>query len=327
MKNVNLPYLYKRFLEGESTPDELQQLFEHFGTAREVELRSLVRAELQNDLTGTIPDSDRNLKLQQLYKGISNRIDDLPKERGLIRTWRIAASIAATLVIVSGYYLLHRSQSAELKTVYAAYGKRIEIQLPDSSKVWLNSGSTIQYPVAFNSTNRTITIKDGEAYFEVVHDVHKPFIVHAGNVDVNVLGTSFEISAFEKEKEIKVTVATGKVGVLQPTINEPAHFLVPGQRAIIVKATHHIRTVKVDPADVAAWRNDRLIFEDEPITEAIRILERTYNVHISIENQNLLNERVTMRLNHQPLSNVLTAMSFANHFTFNQINEESVIVK
>jgi ferric-dicitrate binding protein FerR (iron transport regulator) len=327
LKNVDLPYLYQRFLEGESTEDELQLLFHHFGTSSEDDLRLLIRAELANDQTEINHDWEHDAKMQHLYQGITRRIDRLPDHHKVVRIWRIAASIAATLVIVSGYFLLHHSQTADLKTVYAAYGKRIEVLLPDSSKVWLNSGSTLQYPVAFNSANRTISLKDGEAYFEVIHDARKPFIVHAGGVDVNVLGTSFEISAFAKDKETKVTVSTGKVGVLQPTVNTPANFLLPGEREIINRITHQIQTVKVDLSDIAAWRNDRLIFDDEPIAEAMRTLERKYNVHIEIQNTHLLIEKISMRLNNQPLTDILTAISFANHFNYEKINDQLIVIK
>ena len=328
LKNAdNLPYLFQRFLDGESTKDELQLLFDHFNILDESELRTLIRYELENGSQSALPNESRENRLQVLYEGIANRIDVLPERKEPVRLWQFAAAIAAMLIIVTGFYWSYTNRQVKYETVYAAYGKRMEVQLPDSSEVWLNSGSTIQYPSKFSSANRTVILKDGEAFFQVVHDAHKPFIVHSGSIEVSVIGTSFEISAFEKEKAVKVTVATGKVGVLQPAINDPAHFLLPGQRAIINTVTHQIQTIKVDPADVAAWRNDRLIFEDEPIAEVLRTLERTYNIHISIENKNLLNERVSMRLNHQPLSNVLTAMSFANHFTFKQINEESVIVK
>jgi transmembrane sensor len=328
LKNAdNLPYLFQRYIDGRCTPDELQSLFQYFDSSDELELRELIREELENTRDNVADPKDRRLKLGQLFEGVSDRISHTTSRTIQLRPWLIAASIAATLFLVAGYFIYNINKPVTMETAFAPYGKRIEVRLPDGSKVWLNSGSTLQYPKSFNATDRTATLKDGEAFFEVVHDTHKPFIVHTKNADINVLGTSFEVSAFEKEPETKVTVETGKVGVLLLASNKPASFLLPGDRGTINNVTHEIRFFKIARSEIAAWRTDRLIFEDMPIAEAMRSLERTYNISIKIENTHLLNERVTMRLNLQPLDNVLTAMGFSHHFTFKKINEQLVIVK
>ena len=328
MKNAeNLKHLFERFLEGNSSIEELNQLFDHFKTIDQSQLRELIRDELDREQnTDNGRDSDRKLKLQQLYQGISSRIDNSPKH-GLIRVLRIAASVAAMLVLGYCLYLWSINRPVEIKTVYAAYGKRIEVHLPDSSKVWLNAGSTLQYPVTFKSDIRSVTLKEGEAFFEVIHNAHQPFIVHARSANVSVLGTSFEISAFEKEKETKIAVSTGKVGVQRFASNRNVTFLLPGDEAVINRTTNTIQKVQIDTADIGAWRNGRLIFEDQPIAEVMESLERKYNVHIEIQNAALLSKRVSMRLNNQPIANVLIALSFSKHFNYKIINEQLIIVK
>lgn len=237
-----------------------------------------------------------------------------------------SAAAAVLIAAIGLFFTLFRPVQPRLLTAVVPNGKFITVTLPDSTKVWLNAGTTLQYPEQFKGATRSINLKEGEAYFEVVHSA-KPFIVHAKGTDVNVLGTSFEVVAFTKEWDTRVTVNTGKVGVIQPAVQAEAAFLLPGDRAIINKATHEIKKVHIDPADVAAWRSDRLIFEDQPLAEVLQSLERRYNVHIQIKNERLLSERVTMRLNNQPLDNVLTAISFSNHFSFKKINDQLVIVK
>lgn len=315
---------YQRFLEGKSSEEELRQLFKDFGTTDEATLRVLIKEAFEN--TGTEYTSSQPDKFQGLFQKISDRIDDRPHhKKTFIVNWRIAASIAATLIIAGGYYLWSLSRPVEMKTVTAAYGKRVEVFLPDSSEVWLNSGSTLQYPVIFQGKTRLVTLKEGEAFFVVTHDAHKPFVVQTGKTNVSVLGTSFEIAAFTKEPETLITVSTGKVGVV-PASSAQSTFLLPGERAILDKATNVIRTVKVDMADIAVWRQDRLLFDDQPLATVMASLERKYNVRIEIKNSRLLNEKVTMRLGNQPLDNVLTAISFSNHFTFKKINEQLIIV-
>ena len=324
----NIKLLYQRFLNKSCSKAELQILFDYFDTVDETLLKALIMSELENEQIEMEHDQYRVQKLQQLYAEISGRINVVDEEQKVIkiRTWRIAVAVAAAIFLAIGYVLFTQPKAIELKTVYAAYGKRLEIVLPDSSLVSLNAGSTLQYPVTFGGNSRTITLKEGEAFFQVKHHANKPFVVHTRGTNINVLGTSFEISAFEKEKNIKVTVSLGKVGILQPSINKTATYLLPGDRATINNKTHNIQKSKVDIDDVAAWRNDRLIFEDQPIDEVMRSLERTYNVHIRIDNQKLLHERVSMRLNHQPLNNVLTAISFSNHLTFSKDKNQLISV-
>jgi transmembrane sensor len=328
LKNAdNLPYLFQRYLDGHCTPDELQSLFQYFDSSDELELRELIREELENTRADVADPKDRRLKLGQLFEGVSDRISHTTSRTIQLRPWLIAASIAATLFLVAGYFISNTNKPVKMETVFAPYGKRIEVRLPDSSKAWLNSGTTLMYPVAFNSNTRSVILKDGEAFFEVKHDAHKPFIVHTENANINVVGTSFEVSAYKNDPETKVTVETGKVGLLLPASDTPANFLLPGDRETINNVTHEIRLLKIDRSEVAAWRNNRMIFENLLIAEVIHSLERTYNVKIKIENTHLFNERVTMRLNRQPLDNVLTAMGFSHHFTFKKINEQLVIVK
>lgn len=319
---------FVRYLENRYTAQDLRLIQDHFQqeTDREI-LSRLIAEEFEHTPT------THNKRIDQILDHSDAFITaELKKRKTAQNGWlyrklvfRIAAAAILLLGIGLTYFLLQPAQP-QLLTVSVPYGKRMEVQLPDSSKVWLNSGSTIQYPSKFSSADRTVLLKEGEAFFEVTHDAHKPFIIHSGSVDVSVLGTSFEISAFAKDKETKVTVSTGKVGVLQPTINRHANFLLPGEREIIDRITHQIQTVKVDPSDIAAWRTQQLIFQDEPLLSVLHTLERTYNVHFEIKNKRLIQERITTRFKNQTIDNVLTALSFSNHFTYTKANDQLIIV-
>lgn len=260
---------------------------------------------------------------------LTNRIDQEQKAL-VVPFWRrpmfrAAASVAALLLLVSGYVLWKYSKPIEIRTVYAGYGKQLQVQLPDSSKIWLNAGTTITYPEEFKGSVRSVALKNGEAYFDVVHDSHKPFVVKTGGTNVTVLGTSFEISTFDKEA--KVTVRTGKVGVQLADLKKPPTFVLSGERVIVENASQTIRKTKIALSDIAVWREQRLIFDNQPLAEVMQSLERKYNVHIEIQNTHLLSEKVSMRLNNQPLTDVMTAISFANHFNYTRINEQLIVVK
>jgi transmembrane sensor len=309
----NLTYLFERFLKKECTREELQELFVHFGTADKVALKTLIRRELEKkSLKELVPDPE---KMGQLFREITAQIHY--KEKKAYR-YRLAAALVGALLLVGGYFLLP-SEPARL-VASAARGKLRELRLPDGSKVWLDAGTQINYPAHFTGRSRTVVMTGGAAFFDVVHDARQPFIVRTPTAIVTVLGTSFEVTAIGRTT--RVAVKTGKVGV-QP-IGRVAAFLKAGQAT--VTGTGQPVVLPEPVADIAAWRERKLVFDDQPLGEVMERLEREYDVQIEIQNKALLSERVSMRLDNQPLSDVFNALSFANHFNY-AINGQLIVIK
>jgi transmembrane sensor len=326
-----LKSLFNQYLAGNASPQQVRQLLNYFRLEKESGLLTeLIFQELEKSgqLNGVYA-KEREPVYQRVQQGLNKRIDE--QQLVPVPLWRkpfIRFAVAAMLLMATGLALWKMNQQPPVMlTVSVPFGKMQRITLPDSSKIWLNAGTTIQYPDKFDDNTRRIVLKNGQAFFEIVHDPSKPFIVTTNGADVQVLGTSFEVSSFEHDQEMKVTVSTGKVGVMPATVHQPATFLLPGDRAIINRFNHALVKSHIDTADIAAWRSNRLVFADQMLPEVFASLERKYNVHIQIENERLFNERVTMRLNNQPLDNVLIAISFSNHFTFKKINDQLVIVR
>lgn len=323
---ANIDQLYKKFLAGECLPEELHQLFHHFGTTDETELRGLIRKEFNAEENG---DNRRHqFKLRALYGQIETRISETRSPKRLRLKWTlVAASLTALSVLSISYYLLKRSQPARLRTVYAANGSVLNFRLPDSSEVWLNAGSTLSYPESFKDGERAVSLRNGEAFFNVVRDPGKPFTVQTKETKVRVLGTSFEVNSFDQDKAARITVASGKVGVGLIKAGQKPVFLLAGERAVVDKSTGELKKTRVAAGDIAAWREQRLVFEDQPLPEVLRSLERRYKVQIQLQNGKLSDRKVTMRLNNQPLDDVLGAMGFSYHFTYQKINEQLVVVE
>src|SRR5690606_36092602 len=118
----------------------------------------------------------------------------------------------------------------------------------------LNAESRLLYPSRFRGGRREVTLV-GEAYFEVAHQADKPFIIHSGKLITQVLGTSFNIKAYENDPDIKVAVLTGKVGVRNLTGNQKAVFLTPNQEAVYNKAINSIGKQKVDASLSVSWKD------------------------------------------------------------------------
>ncbi len=157
--------------------------------------------------------------------------------------------------------------------------KVIDLELSDGSHVWLNSESSITFPVAFIGNFRKVSIT-GEAYFEVAHDTSKPFFVTKGNMNIKVLGTHFNVKAYDDDKDIKVTLLEGSIDV--SNVNE--HLLIkPGQQAVIGTESNITLTENIDTDQVMAWKNGVFQFNNTPIEDALKQLARWYDVEIIYE--------------------------------------------
>ena len=150
----------------------------------------------------------------------------------------------------------------------------VDMTLADGSRVWLNAGSSITYPVVFIEKERTVVIT-GEAYFEVVPDKTKPFKVTKGQVQVEVLGTHFNVNAYDDEKNIKVTLLEGAVRL---KTNEESQILKPGEQAQVSGAINVMKNVDVEA--VMAWKDGRFKFSSVDIETIMRQVARWYDIDI-----------------------------------------------
>jgi ferric-dicitrate binding protein FerR (iron transport regulator) len=152
--------------------------------------------------------------------------------------------------------------------------KVIDMQLSDGSHVWLNAGSSVTYPVAFIGSERMVQIT-GEAYFEVKHDANRPFHVKKGNTDVTVLGTHFNVNAYDDEDALRITLLEGSVAVKNESNNVR---IKPGEQAIV---SGDIKVNKdVDVEDVMAWKNGMFQFNRTSIQSIMKQVERWYDVDV-----------------------------------------------
>ncbi|MCK5820727.1 MAG: FecR family protein [Bacteroidales bacterium] len=192
--------------------------------------------------------------------------------------------------------ILHDSASAqqenkkprkkqEIHELVVPRGYRINLELEDGTIVWLNSESRLKYPVHFTEETRHISLS-GEGYFQVKHSDSHPFIVETTNVTVEVMGTSFNISAFENEDHITTTLVEGSVK-LHTTGNQEDIILLPNQCGVYLLSCHKIHVQNIDPEIYTSWINGYYAFHSEPLEVVIQKLIRSYGIPISINNQAL----------------------------------------
>ena len=164
----------------------------------------------------------------------------------------------------------------EKNTLMVPLRGEYRLVLGDGTKVWLNSASSLNYPVQFAEKERCVEL-DGEAYFEVTPDPERPFIVKSGGVQTRVLGTSFNIQAYRNEKSVYTTLLTGSIRVAVADGGD-AVVLTPGREAIWEKGSGAIQVEAVNAEDAIAWRYGNFIFEEEDIEVVMRMLSRWYEV-------------------------------------------------
>lgn len=152
--------------------------------------------------------------------------------------------------------------------------KVINMTLSDGSQVWLNAGSSLTYPVAFIGNERKVSIT-GEAYFEVAHDIAKPFTVSKGDLRVQVLGTRFNINAYEDENDARITLLQGSVKIKD---GKNEGLLQPGQQAQIASAIKITSNINVE--QVMAWKNGLFVFDRAGIQDVMRQLARWYDLEV-----------------------------------------------
>jgi ferric-dicitrate binding protein FerR (iron transport regulator) len=201
-------------------------------------------------------------------------------------------------------------------------GQKTTILLEDGSKVLLNAASTLNYPEHFSSAERRLQLQ-GEAFFEVAKDTHRPFTVVANGIATTALGTSFNIRAYEDEKTISIALATGKVQVDGGMLDRGNYELHPGESITYDKEEKNFKKEPFDPKEQLAWKEGIIYFHDASFQQIINKLAQWYGVNFTVENHPGPSWKYTGEFNNENLENVLLSISYAKKFDF-EINNDTV---
>jgi len=201
---------------------------------------------------------------------------------------RITLDSAGNQVIQQGHATIHQYQghlqyttagtaeNVSYNILSTPAGGQYQLTLPDGSKVWLNAASSLRFPTAFDGHGRNVTLT-GEAYFEIAQNANSPFNVKANDVEIEILGTHFNVMAYTNEPNITTTLLQGAVKVHSPG---KAMLLKPGQQALFDHTTKDLQVSATDTESAVAWKNGYFSFSNENIQSAMRKIARWYNVDI-----------------------------------------------
>jgi len=242
----------------------------------------------------------------------------------LSQATKVAAVLLLPLLVVSGWLLYNQhnltkeysnlleNKRAQNLTVVAPVCARIVVDLPDGSKVWLNSGSELTYPIVFNTSERRVHLI-GEAYFKVQKS-ETPFFVSSLGPEIKVYGTEFNVNSYENEDLVTVALAEGKVSL---NLDGKEAFIAPGQVSAFDKKSKSITIENTDVVTYSSWREGKYIFRDTPLSSILRILQRQHNVTINLMNPQLGNYRYKLTIGNESLEQILQLLSISAPIKYN----------
>jgi len=309
-KEANIPLIIRKYIDGESNPDELQQAI---SILRRKEYDNKIRNVVEETWYGdqwTVAERDESGNLPSILREIHSRIaPELEQIRKVRRSRvlhllpRIAAILVTGLFLGIAFSQLGRGETMTFSAVTPA-GSISQLILPDSSLVFLNSGSTLNYT---GLPRERKVLLEGEALFQVREDEKRPFVVHNGFYDVLVTGTEFNIKAYQDEQVIATTLVEGSV-----TIPATESFrlnsdmkLFPGQQMVFDRETHTVKTSWVNTRHYTSWKDNKLVFINMSLKELVVLLERKFGVNIEVSDPSILNYHYDGTLKNESILEIL----------------------
>lgn len=252
------------------------------------------------------------------------------------KSWLGYAAACLILFSVGFYFLRERENLVKEQAATALLeksnprGQRSIITLPDSSVVYLGAESRIRFPEQFGTGNREVYLT-GAAFFEVTKDKKHPFVIHTGNIQTKVLGTSFKVDAYAG-KRVTISVATGKVRVDQISGNGKAirslAVITPGQEVQWNPKSGKAVIGEADIEGLRGWKEGNLSFVSAPLTSVAEQLERSYNVHIAFKDNSISNYHVSLLIKGtDPVTHALEIICNTTHLRFKTNGDHYIISK
>ena len=327
----------ERFMMNNYTREDLNEIITWFKQSPPDDNLKLVLFQLwdRNDTQSCDAESfDPKRILDSIHHRINTAMKSAPAQKSIVaRSFRVFSRIAAILIlpllatVIYYNYTGKDSRSPEqgkplYSEVFAPPGSRLHLELPDGSDIWLNNGSSIRYPQQFGTVNREIYLS-GEAYLDVKHDRLMPFVLKVPGLDIKVAGTSFNVMAYHDDQQVEVALEKGKIeliGTGTDTTQKIRQVLKPGNFAVYNNTKRNL-TIAHGPVDqYSAWKDGRLVFDNDSMTVIEKRLERWFNVDIEVADVNLKNTTFTATFTTETLLQVLEMLSLAAPIRYEIIN-------
>ena len=285
-----------------------------------------------NKLTTSDPHKNRELeRLLVTIRAHDNPAPTIPLwsdagEKPWFYRWRgIAASLAGFLLLVSAGYFWLSSSRNDAVLLQTAYGENATFTLPDSSVVTLNGNTKLRYAPNWDGKHQREVWVDGEAFFDVKHKRnHARFVVHTPDLDVEVLGTRFNV--FNRNDKTNVVLNSGKVKVnIMSAKDTNRVMMVPGETVEYFRKNKKVIKNQVNAEALTSWRNKVLVFENTPLYKVGEMIEDTYGVDVIFKDNVKANQKLVGTIPSDNLDVLLTVLAKSSNLRISRTNNQVVI--
>lgn len=362
MQDQRIWNLIHSYLLGECAPEEEQQLHDWLAEspAHQEFFNTIKKVWQVTPLYNIDVDFDEDWKRFSERLGIDlketehtaeevlqqkNRTHPRSKSHPIKQLLRVAAILL--LIAIPVYYFITSESEvpltlAETETamqkIQTARGERASMEFSDGSKVMMNSMSTLRFPKVFEGAKRELYL-EGEAFFQVAHNEEQPFVVHTNGVEVNVLGTEFNINSYQENETVEVVVRDGTVAVNSKSINDRSTgrhqlqedslkkgrvILNKGQRTTVIPGNRPGSPEDVSLAPHLAWVNGEMIFDGTSMQTVIQRLQRAYNMNFEVADSTLLSKHLKASFKRERLEKVLGIITFSLDIDY-RIEDNTVV--
>ncbi|MDO9593027.1 MAG: FecR domain-containing protein, partial [Erysipelotrichaceae bacterium] len=237
---------------------------------------------------------------------------------------RIAAILIIPIILYTTYIQFFKvnqdlaEATSQLITVSSQAGTITNTTLPDGSKVYLNAGSSISYPNHFDGSTRNVLLT-GEAYFQVVKNKKVPMVVSAGNVDLKVYGTSFNVNAFPSEASVRVTLVEGSISLSFKSgklKGKDEFFIEPGQTVTYLDDSTKMTIKNEDTFFYTAWKDGILVFKNNTFASVLKQLSRKFNVDIELKDQSLASIPMDATFRDEDINEIIRLLALGTPFKY-----------
>jgi transmembrane sensor len=323
--NSDIQLLLRKYISKTITVDELREFRTLLKNCPAADVKSMFQSEW--DSMGDVESLDASLKFS-MFAEIQKRIRPHKSVRWIRWSIGVAASVLILLLSTLSYYLYSTGtrKASELSErnieVKVAKGERVTVTLPDGSIVRLNSESVLSYHQNFGLEDRNLNL-NGEGFFDVVHNADQPFVVHTHCLNVKVLGTRFNVYAYENSDSVEMDLVKGCVDVT--TVNPPYQSMrvIPNQKVIYSKSTGKMKLIRTSNKFETAWLTNQLVFRSVPLKEVLNLVGRKYGVTFNIDTDKFVNDLYTGVFDEKNINEVMDILKINFKFKY-RIKDDTV---
>lgn len=324
-----IEYLLPCYCSGEATVEECRQVEEWIRQSDENYriAKQIHTLYLATDTMQVLSKVDTEKALSSVCQKMSK---DSVRPKVTVVTWlqRVAAILFIPLLIAFGIQNLKPRPVEIARTIEVKTnpGMTTTVHLPDGSVVHLNSESKLSYPSFFDKDKRRVTLQ-GEAFFEVQKDPEHGFVISTPHeTKIEVLGTSFNVEAFEKDAFVSTTLIEGKVRFdYMKNERATAVLMKPGQKLTYDSSSSRIQLTETNGESEIAWKDGKIVFLATPLPEALRMLEKRFNVTFVLSNDRLRGEAFTGSFSHQRLERILEIFKISSNIKWRYLDTQDTM--